>query len=476
MTALLWFRRDLRLHDHPALRAALQADEQVVPVFCFDPRLLHGRHASGPRTQFLLECLADLKGSLRARGATLMLRTSPAEQSIPKLARELQASSVFWTEDVGPFARRRDRRVRNELEHAGVEARELPGLFAVERPDGLHAGSGEPYKVFTAFHRAWLKCPRREVLPAPRLLPAPPAGAPAGELPTLEGLGLEQTAASPARGGEHAGRSAMLRFVSDGVSGYEQGREDIGSERSSRLSPYLHFGCISARELEEQLGGGNGAEAFRRQLAWRDFYAHVLAHNPDNARREFQPRYRGTLRWSRATTRFDAWREGRTGYPLVDAGMRQLKEEGWMHNRARLIVGSFLTKDLAIDWRWGERWFMRQLIDGDEANNNGNWQWIASVGVDPQPPFRRMYNPTRKQQRFDPNGSYVRRYVLELREVPDEHLAEPWTMPEKLQRRVGCIIGKDYPERIVDHGAARRDALARYARAGRPAATSARPA
>jgi deoxyribodipyrimidine photo-lyase len=188
----------------------------------------------------------------------------------------------------------------------------------------------------------------------------------------------------------------------------------------------------------------------------------VLDAFPRNARSEFQDRYRGAIRWSYAERAFEAWKEGRTGFPLVDAGMRQLRREGWIHNRARLVVASFLTKDLGIDWRWGERWFMRLLIDGDEANNNGNWQWIASVGVDPQPAFRRIYNPARHMERYDPEGAYVRRHVPELRRVPDDHLREPWTMPIALQRRVGCVIGVDYPGPIVDHPAARQAALARY--------------
>ena len=188
----------------------------------------------------------------------------------------------------------------------------------------------------------------------------------------------------------------------------------------------------------------------------------MLLHFPRNARSEFQERYRGSISWSYAEKRFEAWCEGRTGFPLVDAGMRQLRREGWMHNRARLVVGSFLTKDLGIDWRWGERWFMRLLVDGDEANNNGNWQWIASVGTDPAPAFRRIYNPARHMERYDPGGEYVRRYVPELRDVPDEHLAEPWKMPGEIQREAGCVIGEDYPEPIVDHAEARRAALERY--------------
>jgi deoxyribodipyrimidine photo-lyase len=283
-------------------------------------------------------------------------------------------------------------------------------------------------------------------------------------LPTLSDLGLTQEVTDPARGGETAARQALDAFLTGPVDDYANGHNTLTGRSVSRLSPYLHFGCLSPREIEQRLAPTPGAEAFRRQVCWRDFYAYVLGHFPQNARQEFQERYRGTLRWSRAPTRFEAWCEGRTGYPAVDAGMRQLAREGWLHNRARLIVGSFLTKDLAIDWRWGERYFMRMLIDGDEASNNGNWQWIASVGVDPAPAFQRIFNPARQLERFDPHGQYVRQYVPELRNVPDEHLAEPWTMSRETQAQCGCRIGEDYPEPIVDHAEARREALDRYRR------------
>jgi deoxyribodipyrimidine photo-lyase len=467
MTALLWLRRDLRLHDHPALHQALAAAEHVVPVFCLDPRLLHGRHASGSRTQFLLECLEDLADSLRTRDGQLVLRRGRPESLLPELARELEADAVVWTEDVGPFATKRDHAVRQALGRIDVDVVTTPGLFAVDDPVTLRTSAGGPYKIFTPFHRAWLRAPRRRVLPPPREVPAPP-GLPECKLPTLEELGLEQMCASPARGGERQGRQLLERFLTDHVAGYGAGDDELGSDSSSRLSPYLHLGCTSPRELERRLDDRPGSKAFRRQLCWRDFYAHLLAHFPDNAQREFQPRYRGTIGWSRAKKRFEVWCEGATGYPLVDAGMRHLRREGWMPNRVRLVVGSFLTKDLGIDWRWGERWFMRLLIDGDEASNNGNWQWIASVGVDPQPPFRRIYNPARQQERFDPRGDYVRRYLPELRDVPDEYLAEPWTMPASVQVQARCVIGSDYPQPIVDHAAARREALGRYARAAAP--------
>ena len=345
---------------------------------------------------------------------------------------------------------------------AGVTPVAHPGLFAVDHLDPIRTGVGDPDTVFTPFYKNWLTQPRRGVLGAPRTIAAPTGTVSAGTLPTLDALGLEQECPDPAPGGERAGREALRRYLAGPVRDYGEGRDRLGGESVSRLSPYLHFGCVSPREIEARLPAREGADAFRRQLCWRDFYAHVLGHFPRNAHSEHQERYRGTIRWSRAEKRFAAWCEGQTGYPSVDAGMRQLRREGWMHNRARLLVGSFLTKDLGIDWRWGERWFMRLLLDGDEASNNGNWQWIASVGVDPQPAFRRIFSPSRQQQRFDPDGEYVRRYVPELAGVPDRYLAEPWTMPTEVQEQSGCVIGRDYPRPMVDHRQARAEALVRY--------------
>jgi deoxyribodipyrimidine photo-lyase len=452
MTALLWFRRDLRVADHVALHAAVEHD-RVVPVFCLDDRLLDGRHASGPRTQFLLECLQDLDGSLRECGSGLVIRHGAPERELPALAREVGASAIHCTGDVGPFARRRDRGIGDLVAH--------PGLNVVDEVEALCTQQGRPYTVFSPFHRTWLGAPRRAVLRAPQELPPLPSSVTKGRIPSLRSLGLEQEVSDPLPGGEAAGRERLKRYLADGVRSYHDDHDQLGGDRSSRLSAYLHFGCVSAREVEDRLPPGAGPDAFRRQLCWRDFYAHVLFHHPRNARSEFQERYRG-MRWRRAEQAFTAWCDGRTGFPLVDAGMRQLRREGWMHNRARLVVGSFLTKDLGIDWRWGERHFMRFLIDGDEANNNGNWQWIASVGVDPQPAYRRIYNPARHMERYDPDGEYVRRYVPELADVPGRYLGEPWTMPDDVQREAGCVIGTDYPEPIVDHAEARRAALDRY--------------
>jgi deoxyribodipyrimidine photo-lyase len=335
----------------------------------------------------------------------------------------------------------------------------------------IQTGQGRPYAVFTPFYRNWERVPRRPVLDPPKRIDMP-AKIRHGRVPSLASLGLEQEVAHPASGGETAGLARLAEFLDGPVRDYDSGRDQAGADVSSRLSPYLRFGCLSPRAVEDQLPGGTGApaqgaeakgsKAFRRQLCWRDFYQHVLVHHPENARQEYQARYRGTLTWAGDDAEFTAWTEGRTGFPLVDAGMRQLHREGWMHNRVRLMVGSFLTKDLGIDWRRGEDWFMRLLLDGDQASNNGNWQWIASVGVDPQPAFRRIYNPSLQQERFDPGGRYVRRYVAELAQVPDEYLGEPWRMPSEVQEQAGCRIGRDYPGPIVDHRAARLAALDRY--------------
>ena len=458
---IVWLRRDLRVRDHPALRAALDEHERVVCVFCFDDRLLHGRHESGSRTQFLLECLADLDGELRKRGSGLVTRHGPPERELVGVTRDAGASVVHVTAVDSPFARKRGERTRKAFADAGIEVRSHLGLNAIDVRE-IATKQGKPYTVFSPFHRTWLEIERREVLAAPRQLPAVPSRLARGRIPSLESLGLTQEVSEPAVGGEAEARKALDRFLNGSVAEYTEIHDALGRDRTSRLSPYLHFGCISTRQIEERLPRGDGPEAFRRQLCWRDFYHHVLLNFPRNAKSEFQEKYRGKINWSYAEKPFHAWKQGRTGYPLVDAGMRQLLREGWMHNRARLVVGSFLTKDLGIDWRWGERWFMRLLVDGDEASNNSNWQWIASIGTDPQPAFRRIYNPARHQERYDPDNEYVRRYVPELRGVPDKYMGEPWTMPVEIQQDCGCVIGDDYPEPIVDHKLAREEALARY--------------
>jgi deoxyribodipyrimidine photo-lyase len=446
-TALVWFRRDLRVHDHPALTAAHRECDRVVPVFVLDPRLLAGRFPSANRAWFLRGCLAELRARLRERGADLVLREGRPEQELPRLAAEVGATALYFASDVSPFATARDRRVERALP-GEVEVRRQPGLFVAD------VGAVRPYSVFTPFHRAWERLERRAVHGAPRALRFPSGVAP-GRLPASP----EPEAAAPSPPGERAARERASAWLAGGLERYEERRDHLAGG-TSQLSPYLHFGCLSPRELEQRALERGGA-AFVRQLAWRDFYAHVLLHNPGNARHAHQRKY-DALEWDDDEELLDAWREGRTGYPVVDAAMRQLLATGWMHNRARLIAGCFLTKDLHLDWRAGEAHFMRHLLCGDEASNNGNWQWIASVGVDPAPFSRRLYNPVIQQRRHDPDGEYVRRWLPELRAVPLARLAEPWTMSDGEQAAAGCVIGEDYPAPVVDHRAERERALRRY--------------
>ena len=466
-TAIVWFRRDLRLHDHPALHAAMAEHDRIVPLFCLDDRLVHGRHASGARTQFLLECLEELDLSLRQLRSRLIIRRGRPEQALAEVIRRTGADEVHFTRDLTPFARTRGLEVAQALKGIGeVRLIAHPGLTVVDDAAALRTGTGNPYSMFTPFYRTWDDAPRRKPLRAPRSLPPGPPS-PSTALPDLDELGLKREVTEPQRGGEPAGLERMEWFLDGPVKQYGRNRDTLDVDGTSKLAAYLHFGCVSPRALEDVLPPGDGATEFRRQLCWRDFYHHVQFHRPQNALQEHQERYRGTIEWVRDDRLFVAWASGRTGYPLVDAAIRQLIREGWMHNRARMVAGCFLTKQLGLDWRLGEAFFMRMLLDGDQANNNGNWQWIASVGVDPQPVFRRLYNPTLHQERHDPSGRYVREYVPELHRVPPRYISEPWKMPVDVQREAGCVIGRDYPAPIIDLREARNEALARYGAAVR---------
>jgi len=457
--AIVWLRRDLRTHDHPALSAAAESCDRVVPLFVLDQRLLEGRFASGSRTAFMLGCLRELDQQLQALGGGLCLRAGSPEQVLPELAAQLGASEVYWTSDVSPFALERDRKVTERLKALGVEAIPSPGNFCadVSLP---RTKNGKPFSVFTPFWKAERELPRRPVLGAPKALRLPD-GLDCGELPATPQLG-EQLPEPFCQPGEPAARAALELWLDGPIDSYSELHDNL-SGGTSGLSAWLRWGCISARETEQraQQRGGEGAEAFVRQLAWRDFYAHVLLMFPDNLKLEYQAKFR-ELEWVSDEQGFTAWCEGQTGYPLIDAGMRQLAATGWMHNRARMVVGSFLTKDLHIDWRRGEEWFERWLLDAEPSQNNGNWQWIASTGVDPAPYFRRLFNPILQQQRFDPNGDYVRRWVPELANVPTKRLAEPWLMSDDEQAEAGCVIGSDYPAPLVEHKQERLRAIERY--------------
>ncbi len=461
--ALLWLRRDLRVHDHPALAAALDGAERVVPVYVLDPRLLQGPRASANRTWFLLGALAELAESLAVRGASLVVRTGRPEQLVPALAAAAGADAVFATRDVSPFARARDRAVAEALAADGRRLQLTRGLLVAE-PEDVRTQRGGPVTVFTPFARRWAAVPRRELLPAPGAIPSLPPGALASEPLPVAPAPTADPALLP-RPGEAAARERLGRWVaSAALSAYADGRNRLDAEGTSRLSADLKFGTLSPLEvLRAAEGPGNGRRVFVAELCWREFYAHVLWHFPHVARGAYRPAY-DAVPWVDDAAGLAAWRAGRTGYPVVDAALRQLAASGWMHNRARMIAASFLVKDLLVDWRRGEAHFMAHLVDADVASNNGGWQWTAGTGTDAAPYFR-VFNPVSQSRRFDPDGAYARRWVPELARVPDAFVHEPWTMPADVQAASGCVIGRDYPAPIADHAAARKRALAAYATA-----------
>ncbi len=458
--SVIWFRRDLRVRDHPALAAAA-AHTECVPLFVFDPRLLtEGRFPSAIRTRFMMGCLAELDAALRELGGRLVVRFGRPEEEVATLCREVGAEDLYFTADVSPWARARDQRVVDAL--GDIRPHAMPGACVVDDPAAIRTKQDRAYTVFTPFARTWRTVERRAVLQAPRQL-STPAAIEAGTLPSLEQLGMDEP---PSPGtfppGEQAAREQLERFLRTGLQQYSEGR-DAPKGGSSRLSPYLRWGCLSALSLDTRVSemDGTGPDDYRTELAWRDFYSAVLIHFPHVTRLEYIERFR-QLEWADPAEHLGAWTEGQTGYPLVDAGMRQLAHEGWMHNRVRMVVGSFLTKDLHLDWREGERVFMERLLDGDMAANNGGWQWIASTGTDPKPYFQRLFNPVTQQERFDPDGEYVRRWCPELERVPAPRLSKPWTMSPEEQEAAGCRIGEDYPAPIVDHAVERRRAVERY--------------
>lgn len=473
-TTVVWFRRDLRLSDNAALTAAVNRG-RVLPCFILDDEILGRRHHAAPaRLRFLRAGLEALDADLRARGSGLVVRHGRPAAVLPRLAREIGADRVVWAREVSVRGRARDAVVEAALVAAGISSEVFPGNLVVE-PDELPGPGGAGYRVFTPFHRAWLGVSPSAPLTAPTVITGPKLAS-----DPLAGLA---GGSAPLAAGSGAAAKVLAGFLDSGASlAYDAARDDPAAHGTSRLSAYLRLGMLSGSEIGAALGSSarsGGAAAFWRQVAWRDFFHHILHHHPHVARRAMRPEF-DRVEWDRNPAGFDAWRQGETGYPFVDAGMRQLAEEAWMHNRARLVTASFLVKDLLIDWRRGETWFMQQLLDGDPANNNGGWQWVAGTGADAAPYFR-VLNPTLQARRFDPRGDYIRRYVPELRGVPDRFIHEPWRMGNEDQRAAGCRIGSDYPAPIVDHATRRVGVLERYRAAqgsggtgtGRPSSSTA---
>ncbi len=435
--SLLWFRRDLRLTDHPALSAAAEAGP-IIPVFILDDALLKGKWPSPNRVHFMLACLRVLASQLEEKGSRLIVRHGHPARVLRELVEETGATRVHWQRDYGPYARKRDAAVAEAVPH-----QEHAGQLICE-PEDVLTGEGRPYSVFTPYRRRWETVPRRKVLRGPRALQAPDHWPRSDKLP--EARAVSELPAA----GEPEARKRLAAFVPK-AKDYAEQRNFPGVNGTSHLSQDLRWGLLSPLEVAERC---DASDTYVSELCWRDFYYHILWHHPrvvDHAFREDLDR----VRWHSDGELLEAWKEGRTGFPIVDAAMRQLKATGWMHNRARMIVASFLTKDLLIDWRVGEKHFMDLLTDGDLASNNGGWQWAASTGTDPQPYFR-IFNPTLQGKKFDPDGDYVRQWVPELKKVDKKHIHDP---PLEVRKHLR------YPEPVVDHAEMRGVALKAYEKA-----------
>ena len=477
-----WFRRDLRDADHAALGEALRRARRVHCAFVFDRAILetlrgNANSRADRRVEFIRESLCELDSALRQRGGALIVRHAVAADEIPRLARELKVDAVFANRDYEPQAKARDAAVAAALRPVGIAFESFKDQAIFDGAEVL-TQAGRPYTVFTPYRNAWLKRLTDDDL-------APYAGdrgqltasAQASGVPSLGEIGF---APSDLRQlGIAAGMSGARALIDDfapRLARYRELRDYPASKGVSYLSVHLRFGTVSIRQLVAQaLTGGArrgdpGAATWLDELIWRDFYFMILDHFPHVAERAFKPEYDAIdwLRGERADALYAAWCQGRTGYPLIDAAMRQLAHSGYMHNRLRMVVASFLCKDLGIDWRRGEAWFARQLNDFDLAANNGGWQWAASSGCDAQPYFR-IFNPLTQSQRFDPDGRFIRRYLPELAAVPDRFIHAPWLMSADQQTACGVVVGRDTPVPLVDHAQARRLTLERYAVVRHPA-------
>ena len=430
-TAIVVFTRDLRLHDNPALHQACARARQVVPLFVTDPAIAAPTRSPN-RARFLAESLADLRASLRERGGDLVIRDGDPAAEVIALAGETKASAVYLADDVSHYATARRRKLERECARHRLDLALTPGLTVVP-PADLKPGAGGHYRVFTPYWRAWRAATWRRHCPVPRAIQLPPI-ADTGQIPSRHGaspgsLGLAQ-------GGEQAGRQRFVSWRKGQLTGYDENHDDLAGDATSRLSAYLRFGCVSPLEVAIGALGRPGGEEFCRQLAWRDFFYQVTAAFPDIARKNYRP----GAAWTQDQAALDAWRAGQTGIPIVDAGLRQLAAEGFMHNRARMITASFLTRNLGMDWRHGYQHFGALLADGDVACNAGNWQWVAGTGNNTRP--NRVMNPLRQAQRFDHDGQYVRRYVPELAGLDPAYIQTPWKLAPS--QRLG------YPGPIVE--------------------------
>ena len=472
-TLIVWLRRDLRVADNAALHHACEQAERVIPLFVLDPFILERADTGAARVVFLLDALKILDANLQRLGGRLIVRRGRTPEAVLSAVTEFGADGVFHQREYEPHGKARDEAVAKTLQESGKVCETFPGLALFE-PNEILSQTGSPYTVFGPYKRLWFAKPADAPYPAPKHVPVP-ADAKSEPLPTAADLKF-QTNQTFTCGGEDAAQELLREFLASKIEGYDTARDVLSQDGTSRLSRHLHFGTLSPRfvvdavrrsgkdkptgqdsEARAEHQGEPGHTTFLSELAWHDFYLQILDHFPHVAEGAFRRQF-AALEWENDEAKFAAWKEGRTGYPIIDAAMRQLNTEAWMHNRGRMVVASFLTKDLLIDWRWGEQYFMQQLVDGDQAANNGGWQWAAGTGTDAQP-FFRIFNPTSQGEKFDPDGAYVRRWVPELAKVPAASIHQPWTLSQAEREYLRC---GDYPAPIVDHKTQRERALAMY--------------
>lgn len=469
--AIVWFRRDLRLADNPALRAAVDGDyEAIVPVFIHAPDELDGWAEGGAQRVWLHESLTALSAELEARGSRLIVRAGASIETLETLIEESGATAVFWNRLYDPAIAERDRKVTEALgEHEGVNVENFQAHLLFE-PWQISTKQDEPYKVFTPFWKRIKKEPRRSPLPRPASLPAVWSRIGSLEVKDLDLLpqvrwddGIQERW----QPGEKGAHRQLEAFLDEAAERYDNERDIPAIAGTSYLSPHLHFGEISPQQImhrtdewldeHESPAPRKHIESFQSEIGWREFSHHVLFHFPDTPTEPLDPRFED-FPWAKDGNALQAWKAGRTGIPMVDAGMRELWATGYMHNRLRMTVASFLTKNLRVAWQHGERWFWDTLVDADLANNTLGWQWAAGCGADAAP-FFRIFNPARQGERFDPKGKYVRRWVPELAELPDKHIHEPWKASASVLQAAGITLGETYPDPIVDLKASRREAL-----------------
>jgi len=466
-TVLVWFRRDLRSHDHAALSRALRTGGRVYCVFVFDREILDDLDSADRRVEFIWHSVRELDAALRGHGGALLVLHGRAREEIPALAARIKADRVITNEDYEPAAVARDNAVRAALADIGVDFVACKDQVIFEKSEVL-TQDGRPFSVFTPYKNAWLKRLAGSDLQPHAVTPV------AGQLAALDGYAL------PALEALQFSRTNLLDLgIVPGMSGaeklfadfrarigaYDERRDFPARKGPSYLSVHLRFGTISIRALAAHAwhDAGRGAAVWLSELIWREFYFMILHHHPRVATEAFRPEY-NALAFPNDPSRFRAWCEARTGYPLVDAAMRQLNQTGYMHNRLRMVVASFLVKDLHIDWRRGERYFAAHLNDFDLSANNGGWQWAASTGCDAQPYFR-IFNPVTQSQKFDAGGEFIRKYVPELKGCSERQIHAPWLMNAAQQQAAGVVIGRDYPAPVVDHAAARAVTLELYKQA-----------